>query len=88
MTLVLTTESGRIYKLELDHNFWSRSPHFRHHVIWELKAGQKMEWPTLENQAFWRDGVPEIGEHLYVRGYDEWYVSTKIVSIEEVDDEH
>lgn len=83
MTVELTTESGRVYRLDLEGGFWSRSPYFDPNRIWDMKAGQKLEVPTMENKENWRDGLPNIGEHLYIRGYDEWYVSTKIITIEE-----
>ena len=83
MTVELTTESGRVYRLDLGGGFWSRPPYFDPNRIWDMKAGQKLEVPTMENKENWRDGLPNIGEHLYIRGYDEWYVSTKIVAIEE-----
>lgn len=83
MSIELTTESGRVYLIDVEGGYWSRSPY--HHVnrLWDLKAGKKLEVPTMENKENWRDDIPNIGEHLYIKSLDEWYVSTKIVTIEE-----
>lgn len=86
MALELTTETGRVYLIDLERGFWSRSPFDYTNRIWAIKAGKVKAWPTQENAEHWRDGVPELGEHLYIKGYDLWYVSTPIVRIEEKGD--
>ena len=42
-----------------------------------------MQWPKGEDDPAWEDRMPKIGEHMYIAGRDEWYVSSKITSIEE-----
>jgi hypothetical protein len=79
--LEVTTESGRVYRIDLDESFWFRSPHFVPHRIWGLKAGTEKVWPH-EKPEVWEDRMPVVGEHLYVASRDEWWVSNRIVSIE------
>lgn len=78
-----TTESGRVYRVDVEDQFWHRSPSFYPHRTWALMAGKAktLPWQDKDN---WREGLPEVGEHLYVGDRDEWYVSNRIVSIREI----
>jgi hypothetical protein len=76
----VTTSNGRIYDIDLDGQFWARSPRFYPHRIWSLQAGKEKVVPW---QGEWEDRMPEIGEHMHVGDRDEWYVSNPVVSIEE-----
>ena len=77
----LTTESGRVYDVDVETGFWSRSPNFYTQKLWALKAGTEKVWPH-EKPEVWEDRLPTVGEHLYVASRKEWYVSNKIVLIE------
>lgn len=89
MIIDAVSESGRVYRIDLDDSFWTRSTNGGGWEstgrIWQLKTGTVLAWPHNAPDA-WEDAViPEIGKHLYIAAKDWWYVSRKIVKIVEVE---
>lgn len=82
--LKFTTETGRVYYIDLEGGFWFRSPYFSTQRLWDIRAGSEKVWPW-DKPEVWEDRVPEVGEHLYIASREVWFVSTLIVSIEEVE---
>lgn len=81
---IVTTENGRQYDIDLDTGFWARSPHWAPHRTWMLQAGDQKVEPW--NGGTWEERMPEVGEHLYIGDRDQWFVSNKVISIEEKTD--
>lgn len=80
----ITTESGATYEIidglcyKTDH-FGIGYPPFK---IWIMKSvGPEIQ--TLNELLDSADSPPEIGKRMYVAGKDEWWISTKIVNIED-----
>lgn len=90
--LKVTTETGRQYLIDTEGGFWWRlnktdgSPGWTQR-LWFLKRGTHFGWPHESPEGAWEDGLPEVGKFMYISSKDEWYVSTEVVSVEEVDDE-
>lgn len=86
--LDVTTESGRHYWIDTEERLWKRIsrsgiPEFTE-SIWALKVGAVLAYPWHAPEL-WQDAdVPVVGKHLFISSRDVWYVSTKVVSIEEV----
>lgn len=89
------TESGTVYRIDLEDGFWIRFPHANSHTaylgsqverVYELKVGDSLTLPW-ENKTGWMDAdTPEVGKHLYIAGKGLWFVSKRVVKIVEVDD--
>ena len=85
----ITTESGAVYEIiggiccKTGHRGEVYSPF----MVWTMKAIDQDNPPaTWEELRTIPDGDPEIGKRMYVSGKDEWWISTKVVSIEEIDE--
>lgn len=94
--LKITTETGSYYEFDEDRGIVVKnSSHaFKYGIVqatpnWgpQVKAIQDaggevrvLDW-VIENGE---DRFPEVGECLYVVGFDGWYLSTPVVSVEEI----
>lgn len=87
--LDVTTEHGTRYILDFDKQFWIRIKRgymSQINRIWSFKVGTELAFPWNAPDA-WEDAKePELGKHLYVASRDEWYVSTLVTDITEVED--
>lgn len=90
--LRFTTETGRVYDVDLENGFWLRHAKPGGYQggwerLWEFKAG-KADGPwglPHEYPDQWEDDrAPVVGEHLYVGALNVWHASSLIVSIEEL----
>lgn len=87
----VTTENGTHYILDLKDGFWARVRHNSSylngtHRLYFLKVGTKLDFPWNIPEA-WEDApVPVVGKHLYVASLNDWYVSSVVTDITEVDD--
>lgn len=85
----VTTETGRQYLIDQERGFFIRkgkngSLDTDWIKIWQLKAGTHFNWPSQSPEGTWEDGFPEVGKFMYIAGKDVWWVSTEVVSIEEL----
>lgn len=83
-----TTETGRVYVVDMEAGFWSRLSKTTGEAeamerLWVLQAGKKTEYPN-QNPSNWEDRAPKVGEVLHVASRDVWFVSTPVVKIEKV----
>ena len=90
--LEVKTETGRTYLLDVEQGFWMRRSKVKGGYeswerLWQLKTGTDLSWPWQAPEGVWQDAeLPEVGKHLFVSSKDTWYVSTLVVSVEEVED--
>lgn len=90
----ITTETGAKYLVDIDRQFWMKISRDGYKYPWErtwrLEHGRVGEtvtdFPWVENSG-WKPGLPEVGDNLYISCRDSWWISTPVVSIEEVEDE-
>lgn len=81
--LEVITEAGSVYRIDLINRFWRKNdgPFER---LSDLQVGTALCWP-VEDPESWSDAkMPEVGKHMYIASKDSRWVSTKIVSIEEL----
>lgn len=91
-----TTSTGAIYYLPSEGRRLYKVKNGRivggyYDSIWSMKystlvAGEEgfnLPWHSPE---VWKDGLPVVGKHFYVATRNEWWVTTPIVSVEEVDE--
>ena len=81
--LRFTTATGATYDLDLEAGFW-RKREGSWDRLWDYKAGNVKAFPWNAPDD-WFDRLPVEGEHLFVSARDHWWVSTPVVSVEEVD---
>lgn len=89
MTVVkVTTETGSVYKIDLGNRIWSKNG-MPAENLGRMAIG---EWDgnarNVPDFNSWPDALtPEEGSNMYIRGkgLHDWYLTTKIVSVEEVD---
>lgn len=90
--LEVTTESGRKYHIDLEDSMWRRLPKSdREYMqgwesIWALMRGTEFREPRPDDPA-WTSGMPVVGEYMFISARDFWWTTTKIVSIEEKENE-
>lgn len=83
--MIIETESGATY--DIVNGFCRKYRNGRcvaTFSIWELQQGTEMVWPWMKPEVF-KEITPdqiETGKHIYVRGKDAWYVTTKILTIQ------
>lgn len=88
----VTTESGAVYRITKNRICY-KTDHYGHTYppfkIWVMKSldpdNLPFEWSSLNEIP---TGPPEIGKRLYVAGREEWWISTRVVSIEEDDNDN
>lgn len=88
----VTTESGAVYRIS-EHRICYKTDHHGYHwspfKIWTMKPIDPDNLPsTWEEVHALPSGDPVIGMRLYVAGKDEWWFSTRVVSIEEDDNDN
>lgn len=79
----VTTSTGSVY--EFVDGFVLKNGYMLGSVIVLMASENPINYPWVANDG-WEDRFPEVGEHMYVNTLREWWISTPIVSIEEVDD--
>ena len=87
LTKKVTTATGSVYLVDYENRFWKKNnePTER---LWFLQQSavpaSEIEYPWV-NRDKWEDvEVPEIGKHMYIASRDVWYISTEVVSVEDV----
>lgn len=80
------TRSGSVYKIDLENGLWMKYYHEEPYYsaplsIKEIMVGEKLISPYVDPDV-WTVGELAEGLHLFISSHDEWWVSTKIVSIE------
>ena len=87
----IRTETGSYYDIDLDVGLWSKNSAGRQSLweyaavpYWQDKRSEVMdagliEWSRKHGRMF---DLPNVGECLYVMGRDEWWLSTRVTSIE------
>lgn len=88
MIVDAVTESGRVYRIDIDSGLWTRMTRDGHRDtterVWGLKVGTLLRTPW-DSPETWEDAtLPEVGKNLFLTSRDVWYVSTKIVAVNEV----
>lgn len=93
----ITTETGSSYVFNKNRGLVTKNEShvFRYGVVkatpdWAPTARElheKGEGLTVTDwlDEYGEDRFPEVGECLYVAGFEGWYLSTPVVSIEEID---
>ena len=88
----IRTETGSYYDINLDVGFWSKNSTGRQSLweyaavpYWQDKRSEVMstglvEWSRKHGRMF---DLPSVGECLYIMSRDEWWLSTRVISIEE-----
>lgn len=88
----VTTKSGRQYLVDVENQFWRRLPKTEGGYtmswdrLWSLQKGTHFDWPSRSPEGTWEEGLPEVGKFMYVSSRDQWWTTTEVVSIEEVEE--
>lgn len=84
----VTTETGSVYKIDLGNRLWSKNgmpaENLRRMAIGEWDGNAR----NIPNFHEWAQvAMPEVGTNMYIEGnaLHGWYLTTKIVSVEEID---
>ena len=88
----ITTDSGSYYII--DDGYFNKNK-TEWHSIHQLFFFNFEDLGIVRNwQEFWtysenmpKTYEPEVGKHMYISGRDVWWISTKIVSVEELSDD-
>lgn len=87
--LKVTTTTGRIYLVDTENQFWMRlnkdGSKNQWERIWSLQCGTYFSHPWTAPAETWEDGDPVVGKYMHVASRNNWWTTTKVVSIEEVD---
>lgn len=89
----IVTARGTYYEIDTDRRIACRNdaytfkygnllatPNWR--TAWEAEDYfNEHEWATENGE----DRIPEVGEHMYISGLHEWWLSTEVVSVEVVE---
>lgn len=85
----LVTATGAKYHIDLEHQFWrkiSRDGRVGHwDRLWAIKHSAEHNPYPWEEGSKWQNGVPAPDEHLFISSRDNWWISTLVVSVEEVE---
>lgn len=89
--LLVTTEKGTVYKIKPEKGLWKREAHPESHnpsmdhyeQMWSLQIGDEKAQPDVAARDWPLRDIPEIGKHMFIASKDSWFVSRKVVSIEE-----
>lgn len=81
--LRFTTATGATYDVDLENSFWRKREGSWQRLWGAPQAGKVKAFPW-EAPDDWFDRLPVEGEHLFVTSRDLWWVSTPVVSIEEI----
>ena len=89
--LEVKTVSGRTYHVDVENQFWKRLPKTEGGYvggwerIWTLQHGKHFDFPYNSPEGAWTDGLPVVGEFMYIASRDVWWVSTEVASITEIE---
>lgn len=81
---LVTTKSGQKYWFRDDWGQFRRGDGFWNHTWSLMCAIEGVRYGPGAGSDEWFHGEPEIGRRMYVNGRDEWWVSTEVVSIEDI----
>lgn len=78
------TESGTVYRIDPVNGFWKRGdgPYER---LKDLRIGAVKCHPTDDPKAWFHVSAPEVGKYMFVASRDSWWVTTKVVSVTEIE---
>lgn len=82
--MVITTESGSVYKIDergIMNKYNADGVHVDAWKIWKMKA-VPLEVKDMYEVFDLPYSEPEVGKRLYVGGKDAWWLSTPVVRIE------
>lgn len=89
MKLKVTTTTGSVYTIDTDTGEWNKNGWDYHSTLSMLRSG---EWDGtyggVKEVASWPDvEKPVVGESMYIhgRGFEDWWVTTPVVSVEEIE---
>lgn len=89
MKLKVTTTTGSVYEIDTDTGWWLKNGEELHSELSALRVG---EWDgtrtNIPDYSSWPEvDKPEVGKNMYIRGRDQWdwWLTTPVVSVEEVD---
>ena len=95
MAHLVTTKTGSQYLIDVEAQFWAKNRE-QWNRTWNLKIVDREAvaelpddasvWEYIEDQE--RVELPVVGKAFYITGRDFWYVTTTVVSIEEVDKDY
>jgi hypothetical protein len=85
----VVTNSGSVYLIDEEHRSWRKNNEPIERIWWCKafvidNAPNAKTWADISEAA--EDRFPEVGEHLYIGARDVWYLSTPIISVEEIED--
>ncbi len=86
----LVTSTGAKYHIDLENQFWRKTSRDGHVGYWDRLWGYKRspEFPKgfpWEADTGWESELPEVGQHLYITSRDQWWISTPIVEVNEIE---
>ena len=86
--LEITTEHGTKYLIDHEYSLWCRVPVGNQSArywnkIWSLSFSPTAALPPYDPEADGWVDTPTVGHYMFISGKDLWWLSTKIVSIEE-----
>ena len=87
--LRVETSTGSVYFIDTDNRRWAKNSYF-----WEPLndlavgewSGNHQDIPDFENWE--RVDIPEVGKNMYIKGqgFYDWWLSTPIVEVREVEE--
>ncbi len=77
------TESGAQYEIKDSLCVKTGSNGVKHSAfrVYSMKSVPPEFTGTISDIHLLPEGIPTVGEHLFVSGRDEWWLSTKVVEI-------
>ena len=81
MKLTITTSTGSVYVLDTDQRDYWKNGRYQYRYN-RLRQGDTLLPPDEHDDSWVAVKVPEVGKHMYISGYDGWYVTTPITSVD------
>lgn len=83
----ITTKSGSFYFIDEDRGFWRKNSEQIERIFYAhgIYPEDLIKW---HNKEPYEKQPIKVGTHLHIGSRDVWWLSTPIVSIEEVDYNH
>lgn len=80
----VTTKSGSVYLIDQERHFWKKNddPWER---IWQMYCINPEDFLKWNNKEEYEKLPLQTGKKLYITSRDIWWLSTEIISIEEVE---
>lgn len=80
----VTTRSGAVYHIDFERGDWDRNGSEYHQRLWDFRTGDRSVTPDLDDWDTER--YPVVGQSIFIKGggLHDWYLSTPVVSIEEI----